>query len=225
MKSTLSRLSLGAATLTLLAACAGNQPPAASPDGLVLQPDSEFSEVYVRPGASLADYEEMGLVPCEVSFRKNWLRDQNSNRIDLSSRVSQKDVDQIEDSLGDQCDEHFRAALLQEPAYNIVDQFDQGDAVLILRPSIVDLDVNAPDTMNPGVYRTYTTEAGRMTLVLEIFDGNSGEILVRVVDKRRSTDYHRLQWTNGVTNKAEADRILRVWSGKLRKGLDAASGR
>jgi hypothetical protein len=223
MPRTTIRLIALAAGFAVLAGCASNKPPVESPDGLVLRPESAFGAVYTKPGASLADYPMMGVVPCEVSFRKNWLRDQNSSRVSLTNRVSQDDVDKIEDALALQCDKYFREALLQPPPYNLVDEFNQGDKILILRPSIVDLDVSAPDTMSPGMTRTYTTEAGSMTLMLEIFDGATSEILVRAIDKRRSTDYGSLRWSNGVTNKAEADRILKAWSAKLRNGLDAAT--
>ena len=36
-----------------------------------------------------------------------------------------------------------------------------------------------------GRQRTYTTQAGEMTLVLELLDGTTGEILVRIVDRHR----------------------------------------
>ena len=38
-------------------------------------------------------------------------------------------------------------------------------------------------------------------------------------------DDGRLQWSNSVTNRADADRILRYWSSRLRAALDAAQGR
>ena len=62
------------------------------------------------------------------------------------------------------CDEKFREALLADPAYKLVDAFSDGEAVLILRPSIIDLDVNAPDMQSANVSRSYTTSAGEMTL-------------------------------------------------------------
>ena len=210
--------------LMLLNGPAGaGKPPETTFDGLVLQPDTKFAEVYVRPGASLKGYSEYGLVPCQVAFRKNWLRDQNRSRIDLSSRVTQKDVDRIKDALGEQCDKYFREALQEDPAYTLVDSFDEGEAVLVLRPNIVNLDISAPDTMSAGMSRTYTTSAGEMTLFLEALDGTTGEILARVVDRRRAMDTGRMQWSNGVTNKAEADRILKSWAQALRKGLDRAT--
>ncbi len=131
----------------------------------------------------------------------------------------------MKSALGDACSDHFSQALLADPAYDIVDQFDKGEAVLIVRPSIINLDVNAPDTMSPGMNRSYTTSAGEMTLALELVDGTTGQVLARARDRRRGTDYGTFQWTNGVTNKAEADRTLTRWAGLLRKGLDEATGR
>jgi len=45
--------------------------------------------------------------------------------------------------------------------------------------------------------------------------------LARVVDKRRGLDSGRMQWTNSITNRADAERILGNWARLLRKGLDA----
>ncbi|MEP5568166.1 MAG: DUF3313 family protein [Halioglobus sp.] len=208
-----------------LVACASTKPEPVSQDGLLLQNDTKFQEVYLLPGADLSTYQSIGLEACSVSFRKNWLRDQNNSRLDLSSRVTQKDVDGIKDALGDACNDQFSKALLATPAYDIVDQFDDGEAVLIVRPAIINLDINAPDTMSVGVTRSYTTTAGEMTLALELVDGTTGQVLARARDRRRSPEYGTLQWTSGVTNKADADRSLKRWAGILRDGLDEATGR
>ena len=215
------RIGLLAAGISLVAACAGTSGTEETYDGLVRVPEARFGEVYRLPGADLSGYEALGLAPCEVAFRRNWLRDQNSASMDLGSRLTQQDVDKIRDALAAECDGYFRQALLQPPAYDLVDTFDNGEAVLVLRPSIINLDINAPDTMSAGRSRTYTTSAGEMTLSLEAVDGTTGQVLVRVIDRRRGSDSGRMQWTNGVTNRAEADRILRRWAEQLRKGLDA----
>jgi hypothetical protein len=68
--------------------------------------------------------------------------------------------------------------------------------------------------------RTYTTSAGQMTLVLELVDATTGDVLARVVDSQQDFDTARMQWTNSVTNRAAADRILRMWAKRLREGLD-----
>jgi len=211
--------------LLVLAACASTPPPHESSDGLILQSETKFGQVYMRPGADLTTYSKYGLVDCQVDFKKNWMRDQNSNRISLSSRVRQDDVDRIESSLAEACGSQFREALAKAPAYNLVDSFDQGEAVLVLRPNIVNLDVSAPDVRTTGMSRSYTTEAGEMTLVLELLDGSSGEVLVRILDRESAMDNGRLQWTNSVTNKSDADRILKRWAEQLRKGLDKVTSK
>ena len=224
MRANLLKTTAMALGLAAVAGCASNAPDPVTHDGLQLRPDTQFREVYVKPGASLEGFEAYGLADCQVAFRSNWLRDQNRDRVNLSNRVTQEDVDRIKDSLGALCDQHFREALTEPPPYNLVDEFENGERVLILQPSIVDLDVAAPDTRSPGVTRTYTTEAGEMTLFLEIRDATTNETLVRVVDRQRSPDFGRLQWTNGVTNSADAARILRRWTKLLREGLDSATG-
>lgn len=204
-----------------LAACATTAPPV-SHDGLTLVPGTKMGLVYTKPGANISSYQEFGLAACEVSFRKNWMRDQNSNRIDLSNRVTQRDVDRIRDSLKAECDSHFREALEAAPAYLLVEKFDEGENVLIIQPSIINLDVSAPDTKSAGMTRSYTTSAGEMTLVLELVDATTGETLARITDRARGLDQSRMQWSNSVTNRADADRILRRWATQLRKGLDQA---
>lgn len=206
--------------VAMLSSCANMSPPTESFDGLMLVPDTRFAQVYVRPGADLSTYTAFGLTPCQVAFRKNWQRDQNQSTINLSSRVTQEDVSRIKDRLSAECDRTFRAALEQAPPYKLVDQFNTGEHVLVLRPAIINLDIAAPDVMGAGRQRTYTTEAGQMTLSLEGVDATTGEILVRVVDRRRSLDTGRLQWTNSVTNQADARRILNRWASQFREGLD-----
>ena len=205
----------------LLGACAISTMQATETyDGLVLVPDTHFGTVYKRPGADLSAYDSYGIEPCEVAFRKNWMRNQNNSRMDLRNKVTQKDVDRIKDALSVACGKYFRAALEQAPPYQLTDSFDNGEHVLILRPAIFNLDIAAPDIVAPIMQRTYTTEAGEMTLLLELVDGTTGEILVRVVDRQGGRDRGYMHWTNSVTNQADARRVLSRWASQLREGLD-----
>lgn len=223
-KTALAAAVIAVACMSSLSACTttGASVPTETHDGLTLVPNTRFQGVYRRPDADISGYTELGLAPCEVAFKKNWLRDQNSNRMDLSNRVTQKDVDQIKDSLSETCDEQFRAALLEDPTYKLVDAFDDGEEVLVIHPSIINLDISAPDVRSTGRGQSYTTSSGEMTLSLELTDATTGEILARAVDKRRGMDQNRLQWTNSVTNRADANRVLKRWAKILREGLDEA---
>jgi hypothetical protein len=59
-----------------------------------------------------------------------------------------------------------------------------------------------------------------MTLFLEVADASTGETLFRIVDRRRGLNAMRLQWSNSVTNGADAKRILNAWGQQFREGLD-----
>lgn len=214
-------IGLSTASLFACSATQTNAPPVTS-DGLALVPDTKFQEVYRDPNAILSDYNEIGLAPCKVAFKKNWLRDQNSSRMDLSSRVTQKDIDRIKDTLSSACDEKFRAALLEDPAYTVVDTFADGEHVLVLHPAIINLNINAPDVRSASMSRSYTTSSGEMTLKLELEDATTGATIARAIDRRRGMDTNHLQWSSSVSNSAEANRTLTRWAKILREGLDEA---
>lgn len=212
-------LLLGAA---LIAGCTAAKPnlPTETADGLQLQPDTKFAAVYLRPGADFSVYQKVGLDPCKVSFKKNWMRDQNQDRIDLTNRVTQQDVDRIRTELAKMCDEAFRDALLEDPAYTLVETFNQGDEVLIVQPAIVNLDITAPDTRSPNVSYEFTTSSGEMTLELAAADATTQQVLAEIADRREEADDGTLNWTNSVTNRSDAERILKLWATQLRAGLD-----
>ena len=211
-------------TALILLACAMVAGCATSPevtdDGLARVDGYRFADVYVRPGADLAHYQHVEVDDCEVAFRRNWLRDQNQNSRSVTTRISQEDADRIRGDVATACDEEFRAALTKPPAYSLVDTPPEGEDTLVLKPAIVNLDINAPDVQSAARTRSYTTSAGEMTLVLEMVDGVTGEVQARVVDRRRGIDQGTLQWTSSVTNRAEFNRMLRRWADLLRDGFD-----
>lgn len=203
----------------ILTGCTATQAPPVSFDGLNLVPDSKFGTVYLKPGVDMSEYKSVMVEDCEVSFRKNWMRDQNTNRLDLNNRVTQKEVDKIKTNLGASCKEHFSQQLADNSKYKLVDSLDTGEPTLLLKPSIINLDINAPDVRTAGMSRTYTTSAGEMTLFLEAADGTSNAIIARVVDRVRDFDDNYLTWSNSVTNRADANRVLSRWSKQLAEGL------
>jgi hypothetical protein len=62
--------------------------------------------------------------------------------------------------------------VLEEDRYAVVDE--AGEDVLLIRPAIINLDVNAPDTPQAGRSMTYVASAGEMTLYLEAYDSEPG---------------------------------------------------
>jgi hypothetical protein len=93
--------------------------------------------------------------------------------------------------------------------------------VLRVKVKIMNLYANAPDTAVAGV-RTFTVSAGEMTLLLELYDSETGAILARVVDRQEARSTGRMQISNSVTNAGDAAQIANGWARLLKKGLDKA---
>jgi hypothetical protein len=172
----------------------------------------------VRPNFKFPHYRKVIIDPVQVSFSKNW--DPNSTA-DLSRRLDSADIQKIKDQLAQLLRERFTRELTAG-GYQVTDV--PADDTIRVKPDIINLYINAPDVMSPGISRTYTTNAGEMTLDMEVRDAPTGQLLARVVDKQRALDTGRLQWTNSVTNAADAERAIDVWAKHLRAGLDRVNG-
>ncbi len=64
-----------------------------------------------------------------------------------------------------------------------------------------------------------------MTLVAELRDSMTGELLARAVDARGARSSGTWQVTNRVTNTADARRAMGIWATALRQALDEMYGR
>jgi len=204
-----------------LAGCASTRPaPADEWDGLVRRPGTRLGAVFVKPDAEIVAYRNVILDPVEVSFARNW--DPNRRGGSQASRLNASDVQAIQAGLAELFRETFRAELARG-GYQLVDE--AGPDTLRVTAAIVDLYVTAPDTMSAGRSRTYTANSGRMTLVAELRDSVTGEILARAVDARSGRSTGTLDITNRVTNTADARRAMGIWATALRQGLDEMYGR
>ncbi len=74
-----------------------------------------------------------------------------------------------------------------------------------------------PDTV--GRNRIYLNQVGQATLVLQIEDSMSREVLARIID-RRAAEPAFAQESNRVTNTAEVRRLARTWARILKNGQD-----
>ena len=117
--------------------------------------------------------------------------------------------------------EEFAKELQKSSAYKVAS--DAGPDVLRVKPRILDLYVNAPD-VGPGRTRTLVSSAGEMTLVAELADSASGQVLARVADQRDASKGGRMYLVNGTVNEEEARKIAAGWAQILRKALDKAHG-
>lgn len=195
--------------------------PEVTTDGLHLVPDSKLAIVYAAPGADLAPYHRVKLLESYVAFKKNWERNQRSRSPGIS--LNSKDITKIKDTLATEFHQVFKTALT-DAGYEITEE--TGPDVMIVRPAIINLDVNAPDKMAAGRVTTYTASAGEMTLYIELWDSESGDIMAKALDRRADNGRAGFYtWTNSVTNRAAADKILKGWAEILVDALNEARGR
>jgi len=187
-------------------------------DGLQKVKSKRLDNAWLLPGADFRGYTKVMIDPLEVAFRKNWERDMNRASRSARARVSAEDADRIRKEMG----EGFHEVLVEDFAkagYEVVTA--PGPDVLRLTPGLVDVWINAPDTMQPGRTYSYTVEAGEATLALEARDSETGQLLGRAVDRRRTGDTGTWTWTTSVTNRAEFMNMFRQWSRILTNGLEA----
>jgi hypothetical protein len=222
--TTLRIAALGLATLLaagLPTAVGAKDYPKETPEGLVLQKGKVADAVYVRPGVDFSVYNRVAILECPVAFRKDWERDQQRKS---SARVSSKDMEEIKAGLSAEFRKIFVEELQDKGGYQVVET--GGDDVLVIRPAIINLDVTAPDTMTAGRSYTLSESAGEMTLYIELYDSVTGQLLAKAIDRRSDPGMAgTIQWRNGVTNKADADRMLRRWAKALRERLDEVHGK
>ncbi len=202
--------------MTFAFGASGEDPPAVSSDGLNLVKHTEFAVVYVKPGASLKAYDKFALLDCFVSFKKDWRQDMEDEGDNL---ISDADIKRIETELAAKFKTVF-VTELQAGGFQLVT--DAAADVLVLRPAIINLDMEAPpNDWNPSE-QTYSASAGQMTLYLELYDSLTSTLLARIIDPEAATNYGMFTWQSQAGNIAAADGIMKKWSDTLRHYMEAA---
>jgi hypothetical protein len=176
-------------------------PPQVTDDGLELRTQTKQRLVYIRPGATFTQYDRVAILDCHVEFSKSWQRNYNNSVRDLSAKISDDDLERAKKYLSAQFTKIFTEELAKG-GYHV----SEGAApdVLVLRPALVNIAVNAPDLMTPGRTSVYAESAGQMTLYLELWDSATNTLLARVVDAQADDTSYR-QHASSVTNRAAAD--------------------
>lgn len=214
MKAIIAVGMVAAALTVMLASSAIAADTALTDDGLVPIKVRNIDFAYKRPDANLGGYNKVILRPVSVAFSRRW-NPRDYGRFGLRPA----DVQAMRAALASMADETLRKTL-SDGGYEFVTSADEN--VLDVEANIVDLFVNAPDTMTPGRSRTYVMNAGEMRMIMTLRDSVTGTALYRTVDLRRGAETGRLQWASSVWNRGEAQRVLTIWARQLKDALDSA---
>jgi len=186
-------------------------------DGLVEVKPKRMDAAYLLPGADFRPYTKVIVDPTQAAFNKDWMKRINDSKRSLSNKVSQEDADKIIAAAQSNFDDVFQEAF-KKAGYEIVTA--PGPDVLRLSTAVINLYVNAPDTMSAGRSRTYTTDAGEATLVLEARDSMSRALLGRVLDRRETRSTGMAQMSTSVTNVSDFRSLFKSWASIAIKGLE-----
>ena len=210
----------GVLLLTVIAASAcAPQPTQPKPAGEVniegLQRVSarNFEAAFVRPGVRFADYTKLMVDELELAFRT-------------------PDREQNQFALGEDQKTRFRAAMATAfgaelgklQAVEVVNA--PGPDVLALHVRVQDIVARAPGRRVGGAGRAgFAMETvGEMTLVMELRDSESNEVLMRVFD-RQAVEGAAMLSGNGVVSTWEGvERLVGRWASRSREGLERLLG-
>ena len=190
--------------------------PPTSPGGLVLQPHTKMSAVYLLPGYNIAKYDKYALIDAFVEFKKGYMDEQNEE--DPFS-VSKQWMDQTTAALAVEFKKQFTRVMTENGGFQ--QSAVTGPDVMILRPAIVNLDITAPDTMQPGV-NSFAASAGSMTLYIEVIDSMSKKVIARIYDASSGDGSGEITWSSGVGNEQAADYAIDQWAHLIRDALQHA---
>ncbi len=200
---------------TVLAQQPKNPDEAMSYDGLQKINIKGIDMAYALPGATLSGYSKVMIDPIGVRFHKSWKPTVAGSTRSVPSSEQQKIRDNVAKIVYDAFVEE-----LKKGGYSVVTE--PGPDVLLVRAAIVNLYITAPDVMTPGRTKVYTVSAGEMTLLAELADSETGEIIARVLDRFQSRATGNFQVSSGVFNVGEARSGASSWAKILRGELDKA---
>lgn len=182
-------------------------------DGMHLVPDTRLGLVYMDPEADLSVYKKLLLMDTQVAFKKNWQRDINQRK---PFHVTSSDMQRIKADVAELFREIFTREL-ETAGFILVTEL--APDTLIIRPAIVDLNINSPDTPRGATTRNLTESAGDMTLYLELRDSVTGDLLAKALDFQFDRSNITTFMMDRSRNTKAAKRILTNWAQVLVQGL------
>lgn len=187
-------------------------------DGLYRVDNSLMALAYVKPDLSLQGYTKFMLDPVSVAYQKDphgrtrSMGGAGQENFALSSYQM--------DNLKEWFQEEVTKALTEDEGYELVDA--PAPDVLRLSAALMDLIIEVPTAMSGESRRGVTRSFGKVTLLVELRDSQSGEILARVGERRDISDDDRNTYTPISPSYAQADfrALFEFWAALMRARLD-----
>ena len=211
------RLGVLVLVASAVSAC-GPQPTQTKPTGAVniegLQQvrSQNFEAAFVRPGVRFADYSRLMVNELELAFRTP---DREQNQFPLGEDQKTRFRAAMATAFGEELGKLEAAEIVTEP----------GPDVLALHVRVQDIVARAPGRRVGGGRAGFALETvGEMTLVLELRDSESDEVLVRAFDRRAFEGAAMVSGDSVVSTWQGVERIVARWASRTREGLENLLG-
>ncbi|HEY8122017.1 MAG TPA: DUF3313 family protein, partial [Myxococcota bacterium] len=188
--------------------------PETSFDGLQRVESKRFALAWVREGADLSGYTKLLVLPAEISYKSKPTR---QRRADDNFELNDSQMKRLRKSLRDA----FKEQLVDKGGWQVVEE--PGPDVLLVRGGLIDMIAHVPPT-TAGRSNVYLDSFGEATLVIELYDSQSHQILARIADRDAAEPPgNRMGWD--MEAPAEVRRMFNAWAKRFREALDAAKAR
>jgi len=185
-------------------------------DGLVRINNSRFKVAYADPEINFSEYKKIMPGGAAFEFRAvPKVTSMTARRMNAREFwISDSDRQKLEDTVT----EVFREEISQARGWEVVDE--PGPDVMMIRGVLLDIVSYVPPQIL-GRGEIYLSSIGEATLVLEVVDSMSGEVIYRGIERRPvETAGNMLREANTVSTWAEVRRWARRYGTIIREGLE-----
>jgi len=190
------------------------EPAETTPDGLVRVPSRRSGGVFREPGWPFSQYQRLIVEPVTVTFIKDWEKNHEKE-------ISEKEIRRIRDEAAKIFREEFERELITRGKYKFAN--DAAADVLIVVPTITDLDIPAPEADKLDI-DSYAPKSVGLRVTGELRDATTSRLVGRVDTFAGGDRYgiNELRPVNRGTNAHEIRSGIRQWTALLREALNVA---
>jgi hypothetical protein len=186
-------------------------------DGLHRARKVGYDNVWLKPDVDFERYVKLMLDPVQVAYKRTPKASYARNMTDRNFALSDRQMANLKRWFR----EEFEKELGKLDQFTLVDE--PGPDVLRIEAALLDLVVNVPTRQRAGREFVFTTSTAQMTLVMELRDSPSSEILARIAERREARNagsgINDLYWSTGPTNVGAVKSTFRRWARILTRRL------